>query len=356
MIAEKYELARAVEQARDVAARKSIIPALEGVLVKGGYFIRSNAELCIQVKMDGCEAESFILPPVAMDMIKNLPDGEVEIKTNDKYELLIKAGKMKHKCQSFPPDDYAYYQEHSELDSEITLPGKALCDAITRVAYAADDKASGQIMSGIYLEAEGGEMNVVALNSAIAAWDRIPYDGNSPLKAIIPKTAAIKLASLGIVDDLDISYNRFSVIFSSGSFTVSSRLIEGQYFNYRRVFGEGEHKVAVPRKALIASLIRASLCIKEGTRNPVVFTYRRGEIGISLAAVSSMYVDTIPVDGGADADGLRIGFDPAVLIKTLRNFPQDILQMEYTAKNAPAFFYADGEPLKALVLPVNIPG
>lgn len=356
MIAEKYKLARAVEQARDVAARKSLIPALEGVLVKNGYFIGSNVELCIQVRVDGCEKESFILPPVAMDMIKNLPDGEVEIKTNEKYELLIKAGKIKHKCQSFFPDDYAYYQEHSKPESEITLPGEALCDAITRVAYAADDKASGQIMSGIYLEAENGEMNIVALNGTIAAWDRIPYDGNSPVKAIIPKTAAIKLASLGIVDNLDVSYNRFSAIFRSGSFTVSSRLIDGDYFNYQRVFDRGEHEAVIPRKAMIAALSRASLCIKEGTKNPVVFTFKNGEIGMSLAASTSVYVDAIPIDGGADAEGLRIGFDPAVLIKTLRNFPQDMLQMEYTAKNKPVFFNGEGEPLKTLVLPVNIAG
>ena len=355
MIAEKYELARAVEQARDVAAKRSVIPALEGVLVKNGYFIGSNSELSIQVKSEGCEGECFILPPVAMDMIKNLPDGEVEIKTNDKFELLIKAGKVKHRCQSFSPDDYTYYQDHSERESEITLPGEQLCDAITRVAFAADEKASG-ITAGIYLEAKDGEMNVVALNNHTAAWDRIPYEGEAPVKAIIPKTSAMKLTALGIVDDMDVSYNRFSAIFHSGSFTVSSRLIDGDYVNYRRVFDRGEHEAVIPRKVMIAALSRASLCIKEGTKNPVVFTFKNGEIGISLAASNSVYVDAIPIDGGADAEGLRIGFDPAVLIKTLRNFPQDMLQMEYTAKNKPVFFNAEGEPLKTLVLPVNIAG
>ena len=353
MRAEKYELARAVEQARDVVSKRSVIPALEGVLVKDGYFIGSNTELCIHVKSEGCEGECFILPPVAMDMIRNLPDGEVEILTNDKHELLIKSGKMKHKCQSFDPDDYTYYQEHTDFENEITLPGEDLCEAITRVAFAADEKAGG-ITSGIYLDAENGEMNVVALDNHIAAWDRIPYDGEAPIKAIIPKTAALKLASLGIVDALDITYNRFSAIFHSGSFTVLSRLIEGNYFNYRKVFGKGEHKVIIPRKALMAALNRASLCLKEGTRNPVIFTFNDGEIGISLASSSSMYAETVPVDGGLDAAGLRIGYDPSILIKTLRNFTQDTIKMEYTAKTAPAFFYAEGEPFKTLVLPVNI--
>ena len=45
-----------------VVQKNEQFPALQGVLVKDGYLTASNAELTVQVKLEGIESESLIIP------------------------------------------------------------------------------------------------------------------------------------------------------------------------------------------------------------------------------------------------------------------------------------------------------
>lgn len=66
----KYELVRAVDKVKSVVQKNPQTPALGGVLIKEGYAIAANGEMTIQVKLEGTEGESFIIPMKAFDLIK----------------------------------------------------------------------------------------------------------------------------------------------------------------------------------------------------------------------------------------------------------------------------------------------
>lgn len=55
---------------KSVVQKNPQIPALGGVLIKEGYAIAANGEMTIQVKLEGAESESFIVPMKAFDLIK----------------------------------------------------------------------------------------------------------------------------------------------------------------------------------------------------------------------------------------------------------------------------------------------
>ena len=96
----KYELVRAIDKVKSVVQKNPQRPALGGVLIKEGYVIAANNEITIQVKVEGADEESFILPAKAFDLIKNLPEGEVEVKCDEKYVVTIQMEKIKNSYQS----------------------------------------------------------------------------------------------------------------------------------------------------------------------------------------------------------------------------------------------------------------
>lgn len=71
-----------------------------------------------------------------------------------------------------------------------------------------------------------------------------------------------------------IAANRRFVVFSSRTYTVISRLIEGDFLDYKRVIPEGYHtRVTVDVRDFSNSIERASLIITERLKNPLRITF-----------------------------------------------------------------------------------
>lgn len=355
MIVQKYEIARILDRIKGIVQKNSVFPALEGVLVKDGYFIGSSMELTIQVKSEACRGEAFILPMKAFDLIKNLPDGEVEIRAEGENQVLIKTDKITNRYQSFNPDDFSFYQADAEFNNEIKLPGERLMAALGHVVYASSEKDPKPILGGIYFESEPGLLNLVASDGHMVAWDRIETSGESDMKVIVPKSAVKKLLSLGIVDDISVAYSKSSVIFQTGDCTVSSRLIDGAYMDYRRFFTEAPESVVMYRKGLLEAMSRAKLCMvdRENTRHPAVFNFGASELQISIADSLSDYNEVIEL--GSIVTGIvRIGFNPNIIIETLRAMEQEEIQLSFTDSKRPMYMTETGSEFRALILPVAL--
>lgn len=77
MKVQKYEIARVIDKLKSIVQKNDQFPALGGILVKDGYLIASNSEITMKVKLEASEGSYFIIPMKAFDLIKNLPDGEI---------------------------------------------------------------------------------------------------------------------------------------------------------------------------------------------------------------------------------------------------------------------------------------
>ena len=355
MVAQKYEIARILDRIKGIVQKNSAFPTLEGVLVKDGYFIGSNMELTIQVKSEACKGESFIIPMKAFDLIKNLPDGEVEIRAEGEHQLLIKTDKITNRYQSFDPENFSFYQADNDFDHEIMLPGERLMSALGHVVYASSEREAKPILGGIYFESEPGLLNLVASDGHMAAWDRIETTGESDMKVIVPKSAVKKLLTLGIIDDISVAYSKSSVIFRAGDCTVSSRLIDGNYLDYRRFFMDSPESVVMHRKGLLEAMNRAKLCMtdRENERHPAVFHFAGGELQISIADSLSNYNEVIELDSILTGD-TKIGLNPNIIIDTLRALERDEVRISFSSSKHPLYLTEDDSKFHALILPVAL--
>ena len=355
MRAQKYEIARILDRVKSVVQKNSAYPAMEGVLVTDGCFTGSNMELTIQVKSEACRGDSFIIPAKAFDLIKNLPDGEVEIKEDGEQQLLIRTEKITNRYRTFNPDDFAFYKPNADYDNEITLPGEQLMNALSRVVNASNEKDVKAVLGGVYFEAEPGALNLVAADGYRASWDRIATDGESDMKVIVPKSAVKRLVSLGIIDEVSIAYNKSGVIFRSGDCTVSSRLIDGDYLDYRRFFRDTSDAVSIRREGLLEAMNRAKLCVanNENNKRPAVLTFGGGELQISVADSMSNYSEVIELDSILP-DQTRIGASPNIIIESVKAFTGDIIRLSFTSPKAPVYISEEGSRLRTLFLPVNL--
>ncbi|WP_283682720.1 DNA polymerase III subunit beta [Parablautia sp. Marseille-Q6255] len=351
MKVQKYEIARVIDKLKSIVQKNDQCPALGGVLVKDGYLIASNADITMKVKLEASEGNYFIIPMKAFDLIKNLPDGEVDISEIDHNVIQIKTRGIKNKYQSYPPEEFIFDITEDPEAEGVKLNGKKIMEAIRHVIYAAADGGSNTQMTGIYFEGTSSGVSLVALDGHVVAVDSVPGEGMADMKLIVPKTTAKKLISMGVIDDVTLTYTKNSVVFESDEYSIYTRLIEGKYFQYQKMFTVGEINTCASRTALIGAMTRAKMCTEE--KQPAVFQIEGDVLSISIRDKLADYQEQVPLQETV-YKSIRLGFDSKLVLETLKAFTCDNITLGFTSPRTPMIVEAEDSDMKAMVLPVVI--
>ena len=206
-------------------------------------------------------------------------------------------------------------------------------------------------MSGIYFEGTSSGISLAALDGHVVAVDSIPAEGTADMKLIVPKTTAKKLISMGVIDDVTLTYTKNSAVFKSDEYTIYTRLIEGNYFPYQKMFTVGEINTCASRTALIGAMTRAKMCTEE--KQPVVFQIEGNILNISIRDKLADYQEQVSLQETV-YKSIRLGFDSKLVLETLKAFTCDNIALGFTSPRTPMIVEAEDSDMKAMVLPVAI--
>ena len=160
-------------------------------------------------------------------------------------------------------------------------PGRArLAESIELVARAASRDDMRPVLTGVFVTASGNEMTMVATDSYRLAVKRTELEAalGGEIEANIPARALRELARILSGEGVDaaaITLQTNQAIFEAGSITLTTRLIEGQFPNFRQLLPESyEHDVRLPRPEFLDVARRISqlaqrnaplrLCLRAG--------------------------------------------------------------------------------------------
>lgn len=349
MKVQKYEIARVIDKLKSIVQKNDQFPALGGILVNDGYLIASNSEITMQVKLEASEGERFIIPMRAFDLIKNLPDGELDISENDKHVVSIRMEKIKNSYDSYPPDQFVFDKKKAS-DDAVILPGAKLMEALGHVLFAVADKSQNATMCGVYLKKTDDCLNVVALDGHVVAWDKVQLDGDKTLELIIPKNTIRKIISMGIIDDVHMSYDKTSAIFSTDEYVIYTRLINGQYFKFENFFSMGDKSTIVDKKELIGAMTRAKMCMDDD--KPAVFQISEKELNISIKDAKTDYSESISTQ--LEMQDFKIGFNSKLVLETVKSFTCEYITLSFSSPAQPMLVESEDSDMKAIVLPVKL--
>jgi len=344
---QKSELAAKLNKVKGIVPKRTTMPVLQGVLVKGGYFIANNMEMTVKTKIGGMEDECFIIPERAFDLINNLPDGEVTIEAADNM-LTIKADKIKNTYQTADPALFPETTIGSD-ENEITIKADVFMEAMRRVAYAIPAIGANPTMTSMLLQARDGQINFVGLDGHVLAWDRVGYDGEFEMK--IPKSTVEKMKTLGLTGDIHIRRGEKGAVFATDDFEVYTRLVDGTYFRYRDVFKEMPMHTVISRTDFLNAMVRAKMCTD--TMRPVIFELRGNQLSLNIKDTVTDYHETIDLQEELSGE-LVIGFDAKLVLESLKAFDCDNVGLSFGGAKLPMIIEAEDSDFKTLVLPVSI--
>lgn len=360
---EKETLLSLIGTASRAVTGKSAMPLLEGLLITAetdsltmtGYDlsmgIRTTAEA------DIVEPGSIVLnAKLFYDIVRKLPQDVVFIETDDKLLTTIKCGRAVFNLVATEADEYPSLAEVS-ADTGFSLPQSMLKSMIAQTIFSVSDNESKPIHTGCLFELETNSLNVVAVDGYRLSVRRETVEGISrDIKFVVPGSSLREIERILTEEDgeVEIFPDRKNILFRIGSTTLITRLIDGEFLNYRAAIPtEFEYEVTADRHEMITCIERVSLIVSEKLKNPVRFHFDGSYVQMScITAVGKSY-DECAFEG--TIDNLEIGFNNRYILDALRAAGDDTVRIQLKgALNPIVISPLEGDKYTYLVLPVRL--
>ncbi len=357
---ERDELVEALGTAgRAVANRGGALPVLSGVRLElEGDALRltgSDLDLTVSVGIEVAgQADGVAVMPakIASDVVRSLDSGRVEISVEGD-EAQITSGRFASSIRLLPADEFPRLGTPAE--HAVTLAGGDLAEALSQVVPAASSDDARPILTGVLMAAESGGLRLVATDSyRLAVRD---LEGSAVLdegqSVLVPSRALRELVRALGDGDVTLRLGEREATFEVGATRVTTRLIEGEFPNYRGLIPSSyPNRMVVSRAALGDAVRRVRLMAREAT--PVRLTM--GPDGLELDAVTQdVGQASEAVEATHEGAELTVGFNPEYLLDGIDVAPGDDVTLETTDANKPAVLRAAGRSdFLYLLMPVRI--
>ena len=359
---EKTLLASAIEGVSRAITNRSAIPVLEGIYLKAegfnltltGYDMEMGITTTIECNVL-VPGETVLEAKLLLSMVSRMPAGDVRIELTDEGQAIISGGVAEFEIPAMNASDYPSLPV-TGADNTMTIPTSMMRELIEKTIYAVSQDDKKPAHTGELFVIEPGSLTIVALDGYRLAIIQRDVECTRDIRIIIPaKTLQELLKIMGGPDDpVKSDANRRYVVFTTNGYTIMSRLIEGEFLNYKQVIPEGSRsRVVVDCKQFIDTIERASLIITERLKNPLRITFAPDKITVRCQTTLGRVMDEFPPEK-MEGDTVEIGFNNRYMLEALRNARSERVLLEINGPLSPVkVLPEEGKDFIYLVLPVR---
>ena len=346
-----------------VASTRSAVQALSGVQIaaEDGTELRAtDMEVALRVPLDATveRTGTVVLPArLLLDVVRQLPTGDVSLELRpSEQDVEVVAGTARFHIRTLRAEDFPPLPEPGG-DQIVSMPAQAFTETIARVARSASRDETRPILTGILASASGQELRMVATDSyrLSVKETRLETALAEGFEANIPARALEELGRLvrDDVDEISIGVRANQVVFEIGGLVLSSRLIDGQFPNYRQLLPESyEHELTIDRAELLEVVRRISLMAQKNA--PLRLSFTEGEVRIS-AQTPDVGEASEPLPIPFAGEPFEIGFNPEFLVAGLESAGADQVVLKLISALRPGLLEAaDGSGFLYLIMPIRL--
>lgn len=361
-ISSKIDLLNGISTVQKAVTGKTTLPILEGILIncKNGKLTltATDLDLGIETRID-CTAISdgsvVLNARLFGEIVRKLPDMDIEIEVDGTYNTTIICGKSKFNLVGQNPDEYPELPVINE-NAMYNLPQDLFRNMIRQVIFATAQDETRPILTGVLFEVKDGILSMVALDAYRLALRRSRVGLQSNISAVIPGKTLNEVSKIitSSDDDLSITFTPNHILFTIGSTRVISRLLEGEFINYRQIIPEEyKIKVKVDTRMLQDSIERASLLAKEGKTNLIKMDISDNLMVITSNSQLGNVYEEVPVE--LEGGDIQIAFNSKYFLDVLKILDVEEVNLELSSSVSPCVLKtADDDSYVYLVLPVRL--
>jgi DNA polymerase III subunit beta len=300
------------------------------------------------------------------DIVSRLPNEDVTLEANEDHtSVTITSSSGHYEVRGLSAEDYPTLPTVEEGDA-IALSAEAVLNGLKGSLFATSSDETKQVLTGVHLLSDTDSLEFAATDGhRLAVVQTVDETGaaNPPaMDVTVPAKALRELERMiqgyTSTEPVLLRLDETQVLFDLGAQKLTTRLLEGQYPNYRQLLPKQfARQITLDRRVLMASLER--IAVLASTKNDII------KISLNNAdQVVSLSVEAQEVGSGREdlpaqisGDDLDIAFNVKYLLDGLKAFNTNEVQMQCNAATSPAILTPLGETkITYLVMPVQIRG
>ena len=308
--------------------------------------IRTNLE--VEVLEEG---RTVIPAKLAAEAVRKLPPGAVSVSSSD-GEVEITGNGPRFRLRELLVDDYPQIGGPLDEVEGIEIDGGEFVAALKQVGVAASRDEARPTLTGVLFEAEEGELRLVATDSYRLAVREMPNVLRIQT-TLVPFRALRELGRTVADDKMTISLGDREARFGSARGTLSVRVIEATFPNYRQLLPDDyPNRLVVSNEALQDAVGRASLVAEDHI--PVRMNLHAGGVELSVTR-QEVGEETEHLSGQYEGEEMTIAFNTRYLTDGVMAITSDEVVLQTIDPLKPGLLTGtDGSSFRYLLMPVRL--
>jgi DNA polymerase-3 subunit beta len=357
----KEKLLEGLQQVQNVVSTRTTLPILSNVLLQahGDEIHLTTTDLDVGVR-GSCEADvekegATTLPARRLfNIVRELPASEIQVDVNGKNAASIRSGQSFFKILGLPEEEFPPLPKFEDA-KVVTIRQKDLRDGLRKTSYAISTDETRYVLNGVLFSFKENKLTLVATDGRRLAMVEIELEFPRSHEAdlIVPTKAVTELQRL-LADDgeIKVSMGSGQIAFDLNKTLLVSKLIEGNYPNYRQVIpSEAKERIKLERETFLNSLRRVSLLTSDKShsvklnfgKNNIDITATTPEVGEAKESIAVAYK-------GRD---FSIAFNPEFLMAPLRALTEDEVFLDLIDEMSPGVLKIQ-TPFLYVLMPMRI--
>ena len=345
-------LLRPLQILNGVIERRHTLPVLSNILVQtngNGLTLRGTdrevelvVELTDGVEIEQGETAATTVPAQKLAEIwRSLPEGAEVTFSLEGERVAVRSGRSRFQLSTVSAEEYVPF-ESTDSDVSITLPRVEVQKLLARTSFAMANQDIRYFLRGLLLEITGNNMRAVATDGARMAMHTLDRgaEGVERLRAIVPRKRIQDLERLIADSDLDVEFSlgRTHLRASQGKYTLTTRLVEGQFPPYEGLIPRNiSRSITSDRETLRRALQRAAI-----VSNIVGFQVEGEQLTIRAANNEQEEAEEV-VAVDYDGDAMEINFNANYVQDVLNAVDTESVEMSFPEDNKIAKIEAAGD-------------
>lgn len=358
------ELSEAFLSVSKAISNKITNPILEGIKVVAEddtlTLCATDTELSIEKKIKANikeEGEAVVPGKFITEFVKKLTNEMIELELNEKNQMIIKYDDSQTIIQCYNVLEYPSFKKLESLEY-FGISKKDLKTIISKTIFSVSVDDSRPILKGVLFDVDKNTLNAIALDGYRLAKVKKNISSNLTTSIVIPAKSLNEISRL--LDDseeiINVYVDKSSLMVDFGSTKVTTRLLEGDFVNYKQIISANYETVAIINKGQFEdALERASLLSKVGQGNCVKFEVKEKNLCITSNSELGNVKENVPVS--TTGKELLIAFNARYFIENLKANSDEFVKICFNSPANPCVIVpVEGDEFLYLILPVRMIG
>ncbi|HEV7951853.1 MAG TPA: DNA polymerase III subunit beta [Candidatus Saccharimonadales bacterium] len=356
-------LTKALANVGRVASSKTGLPILSNILLRTDGNRLLVAATNLEIASTHYVGAKIITPGaitiparLVTDFISSLPKGTVELKVKDSH-LTVSSGSYKSVINGVIADEFPELPTIDEKSSiSYSIAPADFKQAVTQTIITSSNDNTRPTLTGVYWHSFEGYLYLAATDGYRLSERRL-METKSEVAAIIPSTTlqeVIRTLS-DDVTEVDVLFDETQVRFRAGESEITSRLIDGNYPDYRQLIpATSETNIVIDANEFVRITKIAGLFARD-SGGSVTLTADKEAQTLAVRSIASEYGEnTSNTPAQVTSDGM-VTLNSRYLSDALSVVDGSTVEFRFNGKLAPCVLTAKADDInyKHIIMPLK---